>query len=127
MITGSIVALVTPMHPDGSIHWDALAVLIDMHIEQGTSAIVAVGTTGESATLDVDEHCAVVKFTVERAAGRIAVVAGTGATAPAKPLILPVPPNRLGQMPVYWLPPITTNPPRKVCIAIIWPLPMPWI
>lgn len=79
MITGSIVALVTPMHPDGSIHWDALAVLIDMHIEQGTSAIVAVGTTGESATLDVDEHCAVVKFTVERAAGRIAVVAGTGA------------------------------------------------
>ncbi|MEE2732772.1 MAG: 4-hydroxy-tetrahydrodipicolinate synthase [Pseudomonadota bacterium] len=79
MITGSLVALVTPMHADGSIHWEALAKLIDMHIEQGTNAIVAVGTTGESATLDVDEHCAVIKFTVERAAGRIPVVAGTGA------------------------------------------------
>ena len=79
MISGSIVALVTPMHVNGSIHWDALAGLIDMHIEQGTSAIVAVGTTGESATLDVDEHCEVVKFTVQRASGRIAVIAGTGA------------------------------------------------
>lgn len=79
MITGSIVALVTPMHADGSIHWDALATLIDMHIEKGTNAIVAVGTTGESATLDVDEHCDVIRFTVERVAGRIAVIAGTGA------------------------------------------------
>lgn len=79
MITGSLVALVTPMHADGSIHWEALANLIDMHIEQGTNAIVAVGTTGESATLDVDEHCSVIKFTVERAAGRIPIVAGTGA------------------------------------------------
>ncbi len=81
MITGSLVALVTPMHADGSIDWDALGKLIDMHIEQGTSAIVAVGTTGESATLDVDEHCAVIKFTVERAQGRIATVAGTGANS----------------------------------------------
>lgn len=79
MISGSIVALVTPMHADGSIHWDALAKLIDMHIEKGTNAIVAVGTTGESATLDVDEHCEVIRFTVERVAGRIAVIAGTGA------------------------------------------------
>ena len=78
MISGSIVALVTPMHADGSIHWDALAKLIDMHIEKGTNAIVAVGTTGESATLDVDEHCEVIRFTVERVAGRIAVIAGTG-------------------------------------------------
>ncbi len=81
MITGSLVALVTPMHADGSIHWEALANLIDMHIEQGTSAIVAVGTTGESATLDVDEHCAVIKYIVDRAAGKIPVVAGTGANA----------------------------------------------
>lgn len=79
MITGSLVALVTPMHADGSIHWEALANLIDMHIEQGTNAIVAVGTTGESATLDVNEHCAVIKFTVERSAGRIPIIAGTGA------------------------------------------------
>lgn len=81
MITGSIVALVTPMHADDSIDWDALARLIDMHIEQGTSSIVAVGTTGESATLDVDEHCDVIRFTVERAAGRIPVIAGTGANS----------------------------------------------
>ena len=81
MITGSIVALVTPMHADDSIDWDALAHLIDWHIEQGTSAIVAVGTTGESATLDVDEHCDVIRFTVERSAGRIQVIAGTGANS----------------------------------------------
>lgn len=75
------MALVTPMHADDSIDWDALARLIDWHIEQGTSAIVAVGTTGESATLDVDEHCNVIRFTIERAAGRIKVVAGTGANS----------------------------------------------
>jgi 4-hydroxy-tetrahydrodipicolinate synthase len=79
MITGSLVALVTPMHADGSIDWDALAHLIDMHIEQGTNGIVAVGTTGESATLDVDEHCDVIKFTVQRAAAKIPIIAGTGA------------------------------------------------
>ncbi|HEX4937861.1 MAG TPA: 4-hydroxy-tetrahydrodipicolinate synthase [Candidatus Kapabacteria bacterium] len=81
MITGSIVALVTPMHADDSIDWDALARLIDWHIEQGTSAIVAVGTTGESATLDVDEHCDVIRFTVERSDRRIPVIAGTGANS----------------------------------------------
>lgn len=81
MITGSIVALVTPMHADDSIDWDALARLIDWHIEQGTSSIVAVGTTGESATLDVDEHCDVIRFTVERADKRIPVIAGTGANS----------------------------------------------
>lgn len=75
------MALVTPMHADDSIDWDALARLIDWHIEQGTNAIVSVGTTGESATLDVDEHCDVIRFTVERAAGRIKVVAGTGANS----------------------------------------------
>lgn len=81
MITGSIVALVTPMHADESIDWDALARLIDWHIEQGTSSIVAVGTTGESATLDVDEHCDVIRFTVERADKRIPIIAGTGANS----------------------------------------------
>jgi len=81
MITGSIVALVTPMHADDSIDWDALARLIDMHIDQGTSSIVAVGTTGESATLDMEEHCDVIRFTVERAAGRIPIIAGTGANS----------------------------------------------
>lgn len=79
MIAGSIVALVTPMHDSGEIDWQALTDLLDMHIEQGTNGIVAVGTTGESATLDVDEHCKVIKHVVEHVAKRIPVIAGTGA------------------------------------------------
>jgi len=79
MITGSIVALVTPMLADGSIDWDRLAHLLELHVEQGTDAIVSVGTTGESATLNVSEHCQVIKFTVEKINGRIPVIAGTGA------------------------------------------------
>ena len=78
MITGSIVALVTPMHPDGAIDWAALARLIEYHIEAGTAALGVVGTTGESPTLTVPEHCEVIRFAVEQAGGRIPVVAGTG-------------------------------------------------
>ena len=81
MITGSIVALVTPMHPDGSIDWDRLAALINWHIDSGTQAIVPVGTTGESATVSVDEHCRIVEHTVKTVAGRVPVIAGTGANA----------------------------------------------
>ena len=80
MITGSIVALVTPMVPDSlDVDWDALERLIEWHIEQGTHAIVAVGTTGESATLSVEEHSRVIKATVDIAKGRIPIIAGTGA------------------------------------------------
>lgn len=80
MITGSIVALVTPMIPDSlDVDWDALEHLIEWHIEQGTHAIVAVGTTGESATLSVEEHSQVIRAVVEISRGRIAVIAGTGA------------------------------------------------
>lgn len=80
MITGSIVALVTPMVPDSlDVDWDALERLVEWHIEQGTHALVAVGTTGESATLSVDEHSRVIKATVEISRGRIPVIAGTGA------------------------------------------------
>ena len=78
MITGSIVALVTPMHPDGAIDWSALARLIEYHIESGTTGLGVVGTTGESPTLTVPEHCEVIRFAVEQAGGRIPVVAGTG-------------------------------------------------
>ena len=78
MITGSIVALVTPMHPDGAIDWSALARLIEYHIESGTAGLGVVGTTGESPTLSVPEHCEVIRFAVEQAGGRIPVVAGTG-------------------------------------------------
>lgn len=79
MISGSIVALVTPMTGEGGLDWDSLASLVAMHVENKTDGIVAMGTTGESATLNVEEHASVVKFVVEQAAGRIPVIAGTGA------------------------------------------------
>lgn len=81
MIRGSIVALVTPMTANGDIDWDALKRLVEFHVEKGTASIVAVGTTGESATLDCDEHTAVIRFIVEQAAGRMPIIAGTGANA----------------------------------------------
>lgn len=81
MISGSIVALVTPMHRDGAVDWEALQRLVEWHVAEGTNAIVAVGTTGESATLDVDEHLAVIKSVIKTAAGRIPVIAGTGANS----------------------------------------------
>lgn len=81
MITGSIVALVTPMTSDGGVDWPALERLLDMHMSAGTGAIGAVGTTGESATLSVPEHCAVIRHCVEYVAGRIPIMAGTGANA----------------------------------------------
>ncbi len=84
MIRGSLVALVTPMHADGSLDWQALDALLDWHIESGTNGIVAVGTTGESATLAVDEHCEVIGRVIERVAGRIPVIAGTGGNATAE-------------------------------------------
>jgi 4-hydroxy-tetrahydrodipicolinate synthase len=81
MITGSLVAIATPMHEDGSLDIQTYRALIDWHIEQGTNAIVAVGTTGESPTVDVDEHLELIRVTVEQAAGRIPVIAGTGANS----------------------------------------------
>ncbi|MFN3920014.1 MAG: 4-hydroxy-tetrahydrodipicolinate synthase [Methylohalobius sp.] len=78
MIKGSIVALVTPMNPDGSLNQAVLQELVEFHIEQGSDAIVAVGTTGESATLDYEEHCQVIGWVVEQAKGRLPVIAGTG-------------------------------------------------
>ena len=81
MFSGSMVALVTPMTADGSIDSDSLHNLIEFHIESGTDAIVAVGTTGESATLTVAEHCDVVGQVVEQVNGRIHVIAGTGSNS----------------------------------------------
>ena len=81
MFQGSIVALVTPMQVDGSVDESSLRALVDWHVEQGTDAIVAVGTSGESATLDEDEHCRVIKQVIEFAAGRIPIIAGTGANS----------------------------------------------
>jgi 4-hydroxy-tetrahydrodipicolinate synthase len=84
MLSGSIVALVTPMRENGDIDWAALDGLIEWHIESGTHAIVPMGTTGESATLDTDEHLQVIKRTIEVVAKRIPVIAGTGSNSTAE-------------------------------------------
>lgn len=81
MIQGSMVALVTPMTPDNALDWAGLHKLVDWHLEQGTHAIVAVGTTGESATLNVEEHLEVIRKIVDQVHGRVPVIAGTGANS----------------------------------------------
>ena len=96
MIVGSMVALVTPMHQDGSVDWAALDDLVEWHVESGTKAIVAVGTTGESATLTVDEHTAVIKAVVDKVAGRITVIAGTGANSTAEAIELTLAAKKVG-------------------------------
>ena len=78
-LQGSMVALVTPMHPDGTVDYKRLANLIDWQIEQGTHCLVAVGTTGESATLSMQEHSDVIRYFVQHVKGRVPVIAGTGA------------------------------------------------
>jgi len=88
MINGSIVALVTPMFADGTVDWDSLDALLEMHLREGTGAIVSVGTTGESATLSVKEHCEVISHTVNKVAGAIPVIAGTGANSTAEAIEL---------------------------------------
>ena len=81
MFKGSMVALVTPMNSDGELDWDALEQLVEFHIDGGTDAIVAMGTTGESATLNEKEHCAVIQRVIKCVAGRVPVIAGTGANS----------------------------------------------
>ncbi len=81
MIAGSMVALVTPMDAQGGLDWDSLSKLVDFHLQEGTNAIVAVGTTGESATLSVAEHIEVIRRVVDQVSGRIPVIAGTGANS----------------------------------------------
>lgn len=78
---GSIVALITPMNEQGDVDYQALTRLVEFHVENGTHGIVSVGTTGESATLNVDEHMAVIEHTIKIANGRLPVIAGTGANS----------------------------------------------
>lgn len=80
-LTGSIVALITPMHEDGSVDYPALRKLIDWHVAEGTDCIGVVGTTGESPTVNVEEHCEIIRVSVEQAAGRVPVMAGCGANS----------------------------------------------
>lgn len=95
-IQGSLVALVTPMFEDGALDWDALDRLVDWHIEQGTDGLVAVGTTGESATLDVAEHSQVIARVIARTAGRVPVIAGTGANSTREAIELTDTARKLG-------------------------------
>jgi 4-hydroxy-tetrahydrodipicolinate synthase len=81
MFSGSLVAIVTPMFPDGSLDLDRLRALIDWHVAEGTEGIVIVGTTGESPTVDYEEHCLLIRTAVEHAAGRLPIIAGTGANS----------------------------------------------
>ena len=88
MIKGSIVAIVTPMFEDGSLDRDSLRQLLDWHVAEGTDAICIVGTTGESATVSPEEHCELIKLTVEHVAGRIPVIAGSGGNSTAEAIAL---------------------------------------
>ena len=87
-ITGSIVALVTPMHEDGSVDYPTLRKLIDWHIAEGTDCIGVVGTTGESPTVNVQEHCEIIRVSVEQAGGRVPIMAGCGANSTAEAIEL---------------------------------------
>ena len=87
-LRGSIVALVTPMHEDGTVDYPALRRLIDWHVAEGTDCIGVVGTTGESPTVDVDEHCEIIRVAVEQAAGRVPVMAGCGGNSTAEAIAL---------------------------------------
>src|SRR2546429_7603831 len=88
MIRGSLVAIVSPMHEDGTLDLDAYRRLIEWHIAEGTHAIVAVGTTGESPTVDFDEHNELIRTAVETARKRIPVIAGTGGNSTAEAIEL---------------------------------------
>lgn len=88
MIKGSIVAIATPMFEDGSLDKDSLRKLIDWHVAEGTDGLVIVGTTGESATVSPDEHCELIRLTVEHVAGRIPVIAGSGGNSTAEAIAL---------------------------------------
>jgi 4-hydroxy-tetrahydrodipicolinate synthase len=96
MIQGSIVALVTPMDETGAVDKESLRKLIEFHIAEGTDAVVAVGTTGESATLDEEEHCDVMKSVIDYARGRIPVIAGTGANSTTEAIHLTQKAKELG-------------------------------
>jgi len=87
-LRGSLVAIVTPMSDDGALDLDALRRLVDWHIAEGTDGIVIVGTTGESPTVSFDEHCLLIRTTVEQAAGRVPVIAGTGANSTSEAIEL---------------------------------------
>ncbi|WP_320820684.1 4-hydroxy-tetrahydrodipicolinate synthase [Thalassolituus sp.] len=113
MITGSIVALVTPMHADGQVDWQSLDRLVDFHINEGTDSIVAMGTTGESATLTTEEHISVIEAVVKKAAGRRPIIAGTGANNTAEAIELTQEAKRVGADACLLVTPYYNKPPQR--------------
>lgn len=113
MITGSIVALATPMTASGEVDWPALDKLVEMHVEKGTSSIVAMGTSGESATLDTEEHLKVIEVVVQKVNGRIPVIAGTGANATSEAIYLTQKAQELGVDAVLLVTPYYNKPTQE--------------
>lgn len=113
MLQGSLVAIVTPMHEDGALDIDALRALIDFHVKEGTDGIVVVGTTGESPTVDFDEHCLLIETTVSHCAGRIPVIAGTGANATSEAIELTRQAKQLGADACLLVTPYYNKPPQE--------------
>ena len=112
-VTGSIVALITPMRADGAVDHEALAKAVDRVIEAGSAAIVSVGTTGESATLDVDEHTDVIRRTIDVAAGRVPIIAGTGANSTAEAIHLTETAKAAGADAALLVTPYYNKPPQE--------------
>ena len=113
MIKGSLVALITPMSADGSVDYASLDALVEWHIAEGTDAIVAVGTTGESATLDVEEHIGVVRRVIEKVAKRIPVIAGTGANSTVEAIELTEAARKVGADAALLVTPYYNKPPQE--------------
>lgn len=113
MIVGSLVALVTPMREDGAVDHEALAKVVDRTIEAGTAAIVSVGTTGESSTLSVGEHTEVIRRTIDVAAGRVPVIAGTGANSTAEAIHLTTAAKAAGADAALLVTPYYNKPPQE--------------
>ena len=113
MLTGSMVAMVTPMNGDGSIDWAGLERLIEHHVDQGTDAIVSVGTTGESATLNHGEHAEVIGRTVKAVAGRIPVIGGTGSNSTEESIALTRTAQQAGVRACLLVVPYYNKPPQE--------------
>ena len=113
MITGSIVALATPMHDSGDVDWENLDRLVEFHIKEGTDSIVAVGTTGESATLNTKEHIEVMDRIIKTVAGRVPVIAGTGANSTSEAIELTQEAKQLGADACLLVTPYYNKPTQK--------------
>lgn len=113
MFQGSIVAIATPMQDDGAIDFGALQSLVEFHVKEGTDAIVSVGTTGESATLDMEEHATVIAKTIEFAAGKIPIIAGTGANSTSEALELTHNAKAAGAQACLLVTPYYNKPPQE--------------